>query len=132
MNLIPKSNSYFLEDVFSDFFDSKASNSFNCDIYEKDNKYFIEMDIPGFTKDNTIIECNNGYLTITVSKGENNAEDSKNYIRRERKYSNFSRSFYIGNIDSESIKAIFKNGTLNISFPKEERKEKNTILIEEN
>ncbi len=133
MNLIPRGESFFLDDMFNDFLNSKDTNSMKCDIYEKDNKYYIEMDTPGFTKENTTIECDNGYLTVKVSKKEENSDEGKNYIRRERSMRKLERSFYVGDADCEAIKASFKNGCLMIEVPKEEKIEtKKTIQIEEN
>ncbi len=133
MKLIPRDESFFLDDVFSDFLNSKDTTGMKCDIYEKDNKYYIEMDTPGFSKDDASIECDNGYLTIKVSKKEEKADEDKNYIRRERSTREYSRSFYVGDVDTELIKANFKNGCLIIEVPKEEKVEtKRTIQIEEN
>lgn len=133
MKLIPRGESFFLDDVFSDFLNSKDTNSMKCDIYEKDGKYYIEMDTPGFAKEDTTIECDNGYLTVKVSKKEENSDEGKNYIRRERNTREFTRSFYVGDVDTEAIKANFKNGCLTIEVPKEEKVEtKKTIQIEEN
>ena len=133
MNLIPRSNEFFLDGVFGDFFNETNKLSLKCDIYEKEDKYYIEIDTPGYAKDDVMIDYSNGYLTICVSKKEDDSDNLKNYIRRERKQSNISRSFYIGDVEEEKIKALFKNGSLIISVPKEEKiKQKKTILIEEN
>lgn len=129
MNLIPRK--FYLDSVFDDFF-STPSNGMKCDIYEKDNTYFIEMDVPGFKKDEISIECNDGYLTITAKKNEEIKDEEKNYIRRERTSSSYSREFYLGKeINEEMIKAEFKDGTLNITIPKhEELSNKRRIEIE--
>ncbi len=117
MKLIPRD--FYLDDIFDDFAPSKH-NEMRCDIYEKDNKYHLEMDVPGFDKNDISVECNNGYVTITAEKkSENNEEDEdKNFIRRERCYGKFQRSFNFGEIDEENIKAEFKNGTLKLCIPK--------------
>ena len=131
MKLIPRDD-FFLDDVFSDFLSSKDTNSFKCDIYEKEGKYFIELDTPGCSKEDTSIECDNGYLTVKVSKKMENNDEGKNYIRRERSAKEYSRSFYVGDVDTDKIKANFKNGCLTIEVPKEEKIEtKKTIQIEE-
>ena len=93
-----------------------------CDIYEKDGKNFIEMDVPGFKKEDIKLELEDGYLTISaVKKDEVKENDDKNYIRRERSsYAKCERRFYVGNIDDSNIKAEFKNGILLVSVPKEE------------
>ena len=120
MNIIPKS--FYLDDIF-DNFDSTRNNNMKCDIYEKDGDYHIEIDIPGFDKKDIKVECDNGYLTVTAKKDEEAEDKSKNYIRRERSYGKYQRSFYIGDMDSSEIRAKFKHGMLKIIVPKVETKE---------
>lgn len=119
MNIIPKS--FYLDDIF-DNFDSTRNNNMKCDIYEKDGDYHIEIDIPGFDKKDIKVECDNGYLTVTAKKDEEAEDKSKNYIRRERSYGKYQRSFYIGDMDSNEIRAKFKHGMLKIIVPKVETK----------
>jgi len=131
MQLIPRSNDFFLDNVFDDFLSFKDNNCFKCDIYEKGGKYFIELDTPGASKEDVNIECDNGYLTVKISKKEEVSEEDKYYIRRERNSKEYQRSFYIGDIDTEMIKASFNNGSLIIEVPKEEKVEtKKKIEIE--
>ena len=120
MNIIPKSS--YLDDIF-DNFDSTRNNNMKCDIYEKDGDYHIEIDIPGFDKKDIKVECDNGYLTVTAKKDEEAEDKTKNYIRRERSYGKYQRSFYIGDMDSNEIRAKFKHGMLKIIVPKVETKE---------
>ena len=120
MNIIPKS--FYLYDIF-DNFDSTRNNNMKCDIYEKDGDYHIEIDIPGFDKKDIKVECDNGYLTVTAKKDEEAEDKTKNYIRRERSYGKYQRSFYIGDMDSNEIRAKFKHGMLKIIVPKVETKE---------
>ena len=120
MNIIPKS--FYLDDIF-DNFDSTRNNNMKCDIYEKDGDYHIEIDIPGFDKKDIKVECDNGYLTVTAKKDEEAEDKTKNYIRRERSYGKYQRSFYIGDMDSNEIRAKFKHGMLKIILPKVETKE---------
>jgi len=120
MNLIPRR--YFLDDIFDDF-EVKTASNMKCDIYEKDGNYFIEMDVPGFKKEDIDVDIDKGYLTISAKHEENIDEENKNYIRKERTYGSFSRQFYIGNVAEEQVKAEFNNGTLKIVVPKEEEKE---------
>lgn len=127
MNLIPKS--FYLDDFFDTF--NKPSNNMKCDIYEKSGDYHIDIDIPGFDKKDISIECDKGYLTITAEKTDEENEEDKNYIRRERSYGKYQRSFYLGDIDTENIKAEFKDGMLKIVVPKTEQIEtKKHIEIE--
>ncbi len=120
MNLVPKR--FDLEDLFDDFFPTEKrvfprNEELKCDIYEKDGKYHVEMDIPGFEKNNIEVECENGYLTITAAKEQSKDDNSKKYIRKERSYSRYQRSFYIGDVDTKQIKADFNNGILNVVIP---------------
>ena len=139
MALIPRlvPNKLYLDDVFDDFMFHTVKDDFGkmkCDIYEKDGAYHLEMDVPGFDKKDVQIEIDdNDYLTITAEKSsENNEEDDdKNYIRKERNYGKYQRSFYVGGIDKDNIQANFENGILKISMPKkeEEKSSKKTIEI---
>ena len=139
MALIPRlvPNKLYLDDVFDDFMFPTMKDDFGkmkCDIYEKDGAYHLEMDVPGFDKKDVQIEIDdNDQLTITAEKSsENNEEDDdKNYIRKERNYGKYQRSFYVGGIDKDNIQANFENGILKISMPKkeEEKSSKKTIEI---
>lgn len=126
MSLLPRR--YYLDNFFDDFLDERISNAMKCDIYEKDNKYHVEMDIPGFNKEDIFIDINDGYLTVEATKGEDKEEKDKNYIRRERTYGEIKRQFYVGNVDTEKTKAEFKNGTLKIVIPKVEEKENKKLI----
>ncbi len=120
MDLIPRK--FYLDDVFDDFLINKKDQNMKCDIYEKDNVYHIEMDVAGFAKEDISIEAKNGYLTIKAEKNnETNEEDSdKNYLRRERVYGKYERSFDLGDLDQDKINAQFNNGVLEITVPKKE------------
>lgn len=113
MKLMPRN--YFLDDVFEDF---NSNNSMKCDVYEKDGAYNIEVDVPGFKKEDINIDVDNGYLTIRASKHFDETEKGKNYICRERKYGKFERSFYLGDLKTDDVEASFENGTLKIRVPK--------------
>lgn len=118
MNLIPKS--FYLDDIFDDFVPS-INNKMKCDIYEKGGDYHIEMDIPGFNKDDIKIESKDGYLTIRAEKSTEDNDEDKNYIRRERTYGKYERSFYLGNFEDKDVSAEFKDGMLKITVPKKEQ-----------
>ena len=119
MNIIPRK--YFLDDFFDDFELSKNGSVMKCDIYEKEGNYNIEVDVPGFDKKDISIECKDGYLTVTAKRESNDENSDKNYIRKERSYGEYSRSFYLGDINTDLINAKFNNGTLCITVPKEEK-----------
>lgn len=118
MDLIPRT--FGFDDFFNSVLAERDHKVFDmkCDIYEKDGVYNLIIDIPGFDKNNIKIDCNDGYLNITAEKETEN--NDKNYIRQERHYGKIQRSFYVGNINSESVEAEFKDGTLKIKFPKED------------
>ena len=110
----------FLDDMFDTFLESDNAKM-KCDIYEANNAYNLEMDVPGFEKSDINIEYNKGTLTITAEKRDEKEEkDDKKYIRRERFYGKLSRSFYLGDIEEENIKAEFKDGTLKVIAPKKD------------
>jgi len=126
MMLVPRRNFDLFDDFFDDnFFNKKEKNFMKTDIKEKKDKYIIEMDLPGFEKENIKIELNNGYLTITGKQENNIDEEEEKYVHKERFYGECTRSFFVGdNIQEEDIDAEFKNGILKIDIPKkEEQKE---------
>ena len=128
MNLIPRN--FFLDDFFDDF-DKVKLHDMRCDIYEEDNSYVVEMDIPGFNKDEINIDIHKGYLTIEASHNEEENINEKNYIRKERHYGTTRRQFYVGDVNEEDIKASFESGVLKVVVPKkEEVSSKRKIEIE--
>lgn len=128
MNLIPRK--YYLDDFFDNFLTVPEESNMKCDIYEKDGKYHIEMDIPGFDKKDIQVECNKGYLTITAEKEKEETDEQKKYIRRERVYGKYKREFYLGDVQMDNIDAEFKDGILKITVPrKEEVNTKTSIEI---
>ena len=138
MSLIPRlmPNKIYLDDVFDDFmFPTMKDSNFGkmkCDIYEKDGVYYLEMDIPGFDKKDVNIEVDeNDYLTITAEKSSEDEDKDKNYIRQERSYGKYQRSFYLGDVDKDNINASFENGILKVTMPKKEevKSSKQTIEI---
>ncbi len=134
MNLIPKG--FYLDDIFDDMEKEMRlprENHMKCDVYEKDGKYHVEMDIPGFDKKDIKIECNEGVLTVAAKKEHNKDEEHKDnngkkYIRKERYFGSTSRSFSFADIDEENIKAEFKNGTLLLTIPKKEKVDNKKII----
>ena len=127
MMLVPRRNSFDLFDDFLDdgFFTRKEKNLMKTDIKETKDKYLLDIDLPGFEKENIDLSLNNGYLNISAKvekEDEENAEER--FVRKERFCGECSRSFYVGdNIKEEDIKAEFKNGILKIEVPKKEEKE---------
>ena len=129
--MFPKRN-YYLNDYF-DMFNvpySKEKEYMKTDIYEMDNKYILELDLPGIKKENIKVNYENGYLTITAEKNSLPTRPDT-YIRRERFYGQIKRSFYIGIKKENDLHAKYTEGVLTISFPKEDayRKEQKSINV---
>ena len=100
----------------------------NTDIKEMKDRYELEIELPGFTKENIKAEINNGYLVVSASHNENKDEKDEEgrYIRKERYTGQCMRSFYVGNhINEEDIKAKFENGILKLEVPKKRGSAKN-------
>jgi len=140
MMMIPRrSNSFdLIEEMFSDpFFSERESKIMKTDIREKDMSYLIDVDLPGFDKENIKMEIENGYLTIVATTNTNKEEKEEGkYVRKERYYGTCSRSFYVGeDVESDDIKASFRNGTLSVEVPKKDVKkeipQKKYIRIED-
>ena len=118
-------NDFDLLDNFDDFWSfPKEKNLMKTDIKEKDNHYLIEVDLPGYDKKEIKIAVEDGYLTINASKSENHEEkEDGHFVRKERYIGKASRSFYVGkDVETEDIKANFKNGTLRLEVPKKDDK----------
>ena len=131
--------SIFNDNLFDDFFDfpfyddkadrkiqrklygHHAGNLMKTDIKEKKDGYELEIDLPGFKKDEITAELKDGYLTVSAAKGLDKDEEDKkgHYIRQERYSGAMSRTFYVGeDVKQEDIKAKFENGILSLSVPK--------------
>ena len=123
MSLLPEK--FYLDDFFDDFvpMPKMPKNEMKCDIYEKGGRVHIELDVPGFNKEDVKVDLDDGILTIVASKHEDKEEKEKNYYRKERSFGSFKRQFNVGNVKENEIDAKFNNGVLKISFPKEEQKQ---------
>ena len=140
--------SIFGEDLFDDFMGypagrQAAANAYpqvkdmmKTDIRDVDGNYELDIDLPGFKKDEIQAQISDGYLTIRASKGldKDQKDDKGRYIRRERYCGECSRSFYIGDgITEKDVSAKFEDGILKLSIPKKETKalpKPNQITIE--
>ena len=102
-----------------------ANNVMKTDVKETDTGYEVDIDLPGFKKDEINAQLDNGYLTISAAKGLDKEEKDKKgkYIRKERYAGAMSRSFYVGEgVTQEDIKAKYEDGILRLSVPKKEAK----------
>lgn len=126
MMMIPRKNDFDLfKEMFRDpFFEENESKLMRTDIKETDNKYLIDIDLPGYEKENIKIEVENGYLIINAKIDSNKEEKEEGkFVRQERYMGECSRSFYVGeDVEAEDIKASFRNGTLKLEVPKKEEK----------
>lgn len=131
--------SIFRDNLFDDMFDfdfdkefdrmmrplygKHAQNMMKTDVRETGNSYELDIDLPGFKKDEITIQLDNGYLSISASKGLDKNEENKDgkYIRRERYAGSMNRTFYVGSqLTQQDIQAKFEDGILKISVPKKD------------
>ena len=135
----------FRNNCMEDFFDFPRFDSFEkdfrpmtnlmkTDIKEEENDYLMDIDIPGYNKDNIEIMLNDGYLNIKASKNEEKEEKDENskVLRKERMSGMMERSYYVGeDINEDDIKAKYENGVLSLTIPKKqiEQKEQKKIAI---
>ena len=142
--------SIFGENLFDDFMDDfafpnvdkvlygkHASNLMKTDVKETDSDYEVDIDLPGFKKDEIQMQLENGYLTVSAAKGLNKDEKNEDgrYVRRERYAGSVSRSFYVGeNVTEKDIHPKYENGILSFKMPKDDKKaveeKKHYIAIE--
>ena len=134
--------SIFSENLFDDFFNDnfgmfpvwnerspmygkRAKNLMKTDVRETEDTYELDIDLPGFKKDEVTVDLKDGCLTISAAKGLNKDEQDKKgrYIRQERYAGACSRSFYVGDVEPKDVSAKFEDGILRISMPKEPKKE---------
>ncbi len=137
MMMIPRKRNEFnlFEDIFDDpFFEKRETKLMRTDIKEKGDNYVIEVDLPGYEKNDIEIELEKGYLKVTAKVNNSVNDENEKYIHKERFYGECSRSFYVGDdIKEEDIKAGFKNGILSLTIPKAQEKkleEKKFIQID--
>ena len=112
--------------VSSELYGKHARNLMKTDVRELDGSYELDVDLPGFKKDEVTLELKNGVLTIQAVKGLDKDETDKKgkYIRQERYAGACSRSFYVGDaVEPENVSAKFEDGILTISVPKNVKKQ---------
>ena len=145
--------SLFAENLFDEFFDDfpmprefrnvdrrlygkNAAREMKTDVHEHEDHYEVDIDLPGFKKEEITLSLENGYLTVNAAKGLDKEETTKKgkVIRQERYAGTMQRSFYVGDaLTEEDITARFENGVLSLNVPKREAKrmpEKKVIMIE--
>lgn len=134
--------SIFGENLFDEFFDDnfgmfpmwngrnplygkRAKNLMKTDVRETENTYEVDVDLPGFKKDEISVELRDGCLTISAAKGLDKDESDKKgrYIRQERYAGACRRSFYVGDVKPEDVSARYEDGILKLSMPRQARQE---------
>ena len=102
-----------------------AKNLMKTDVRETEDTYEVDIDLPGFKKDEISVDLEDGYLTIRAAKGLDKDEKDKKgkYIRQERYAGACSRSFYVGDVKPEDVSAKYEDGILKLSMPKQAKKE---------
>lgn len=133
MKFLPGFFNDTFDDLMYDPFFSKTSSYMKTDIKEKDGNYLLNMELPGFNKEDIQMELKDGYLSVHAKRDVQNDEkdDSGNIIRQERFSGSCSRNFYVGDgVTQADIKATFENGELKILIPKvDQKKVKETKFI---
>lgn len=119
-------NDFFNDDFFN--FGDMGDN-FKADIRETEGEYLVEAELPGVDKNDIVLDYNNNTLTISAKREEVAEDNSSNYLRKERRYGEFSRSFYVDNVDQSGIQARFKDGMLQIIMPKLNKTNVNSTQI---
>lgn len=129
----------FFDGWFDDFmpmFSRKEMKEFNSimktDVKETEKDFILDVDLPGFKKEDVNLNLENGYLTISAKREHkvDNEDRKENFVRRERSFGQFSRSFYVGDVEQDEIEAHLENGILTIKLPKEEEKKTKSNRIE--
>ncbi|MCY6372240.1 Hsp20/alpha crystallin family protein [Clostridium ganghwense] len=110
-----------VDEFFEDnFFSSALMNTpFSVDVKETDDSYLLEADLPGVKIETIELDYENNYLTIRAKRDDTMEDKQDNYIRRERKYGEFRRSFYIDDVEEDKIDASFNDGVLKLTLPKQ-------------
>ena len=126
MMMLPRKRNDFdlWDEMFRDpfFTGERESKLMRTDIKEKKDKYIVDIDLPGYEKEDIKIEIDNGYLIVNAKTNHHKDEKEEGkYVRKERFVGECSRSFYVGeDVKQEDIKASFRNGTLKIEIPKKD------------
>ena len=120
---------FYLDDIF-DNYNINTSDQMKCDIYKDKDAYYIEIDIPGYNKNEIKVEYSENLLTISAEKrSEEHNIENKKYIKRERFHGKITRQFSFTNIDEDHIEAKFENGTLLLTIPMKRIETRKNIFI---
>lgn len=121
-------------DLFEDFFNEPfgfftTGHPIKADVRETEKEYIVEADMPGVRKEDIRLELNDGLLTIGVEHNEQTDEKRENYIRKERRYGSYCRSFQLDGVKQEDVTAKYNDGVLTVNLPKSEERKSKTHRI---
>ena len=109
------------EDLERSFFgSSRAVSGFRTDVTDTGDAYKLEAELPGFSKDDIKIDIENDCLTISAERSMENKDEKHSFVKRERYYGSFSRSFDISGINADAIEAAYNDGVLTLTMPKKQ------------
>ena len=114
-------------------FFGNTGRSFNTDIQDTGKEYVLEAELPGFNKEDIHVDVQDGVLTISAKheeKQDEKDEKSGKYVRRERRYGSYQRSFNLNGVDAKNIQGAYENGVLKLTLPKEQPAVPETHRIE--
>ena len=131
--LVGRNDWFDMRSIFDSFFDDSFRSAFltsgspmKADIRETEKEFIIDAELPGIKKEDIKLDLRDDTLTISVEHSEQTNEEKDNYIRRERRFGSFSRSFYVENVKHEDVSAKYNDGILTVNIPKAEAgKERN-------
>ena len=122
-----RNNPFDFVSIFDDFFNDSFTPAFftsahpiKADIRETEKEYVIEADMPGVKKEDIKLDLRDGVLTIGVEQNEQSEDKRENYIRKERRYGSYCRTFHVDGIQQENVTAKYNDGVLTVSLPKSE------------
>jgi HSP20 family protein len=119
--LFEQTQPLFFDKLYNDFFGDLFNrfDNFSTDVIDKGDHYLLQAELPGFKKEEININLDNDTLRITAEHKEESKEEKDNFIRQERRYNSYSRSFNLSGISKENIAASYNNGILELQLPKE-------------
>ncbi len=123
---------HYFNDLEKSFFGNSGNylSAFKTDIIDKDGAYVLQAELPGFSKEDIHIDLNGDYLTISAEHKDEMEDKSGQYIRKERRFGSFARSFNVSDVDTDKITASYKDGVLELSMPKQAEEKAKVSQIE--
>ncbi|MGN0979897.1 MAG: Hsp20/alpha crystallin family protein [Candidatus Avoscillospira sp.] len=119
-----------LDEMERDFFRSDALAAMKTDIRDAGNSFILEADLPGFKKEDIHVDLDDQYLTIHAERHSATDDKKDNYLKSERTFGSFTRSFSTEGIDTSNIRASYENGVLTLELPKQAPKVETTRRLE--